>query len=583
MGRLFLAIFLTLIFPRFTLAAEIRAFVDRTSVSPEESVQLTVTIKGSKATVDTSPIRDFKVMSAGTSSSVQIINSEISREVSYNYILYPLGEGRLIIPSLAVISNSKSYKTQPIVITVSQKLRRDNITDTIFVEASVSNDTPFEGQQIIYTFKLFRQVQISKANFQKPAFSGFTAKEMGEQKSYTTVIAGRQFNVSAITYVLIPINPGEKTIEPAVLECDIPKPRQRRSNSPFDSFFDDPFFGGANIERRIYRAKPLTIQVNPLPAYTGDGDFSGLVGEFSIEARVENQQLHVGDSTTLSVIVKGRGNIMDAGEPAVSVPEGFKTYKDDPEEDIQLDPNGFSGQKIFRIALVPIEPGNYELPPVQLSYFDVSKNQYRIRSTPAISLDIIPSTTKEALNAFSDAEPNPSPIKKKVEFTGRDILPLNESLDALENQRSLSMISFLLLLLAPAVFYLGVRGLVILIGKDDSPALKMAKRSEKALKTARSACKSDSTEMADVFFSQLYRALVSGILSKAGIIGESLTYTEAEKLLDSQGLSNEMGKKAALLLEKIESAKFGGLAMETGGKSDLYDETERLIRSLLKK
>ena len=583
MKRLFSILFLTLVLPCLALSADIRAFVDRTVLAPEESIQFTITSKGSEATIDISPIKDFQVMSRGTSSSVQIINGQVSREVTYNYILLPLREGQLTIPALTVITEGETSLTQEIRVTVTQKPQRQDITDPVFAEATVSDATPYVGQQIIYTFKLFRQIQIVNAKFQKPAFSGFTAKEIGEQTSYTSIVSGKQFDVSSISYVLIPISTGEKTIEPAVLECDIVTPRQGRRNSPFDSFFDDPFFERTTVEPRIYRTKPIRIQVKSLPPYNGKETFSGLVGQFDIQAKLDNTLLHVGDSTTLSLVINGRGNIMDAEQPFFTVPDGFKIYKDNPQENVKLDNTGYFGQKTFKIALVAIQPGKYVLPPVQLSYFDPAKNQYQIRSTPVISVEVVPATEKEPLNTYSTPESIlPSP-KNKVEFTGRDILPLNESLDAIENEKSLSLIFFILLLMVPAVIYLGIRGIGIVIQKEDNPSIQMAKRSEKALKNARNESKSGSSDTDNIFFTHLYRALVSGILSKAGMIGESLTYTEAEKLLCSQGYSEDLCKKAATLLERIESAKFGGYAKETLNKKDLFSETEIFIRSLSRK
>jgi len=583
MKRLLLAMLILLSVPRSSLPADVRAFVDRTSLSPEESVRLTVTCEGNDATVDIAPIKEFKVMSRGTSSSVQIINGKVSREVSYNYMLFPLKEGRLTIPPLTVIAEGQSQKTQPIAVTVSKKSRGDEITDIVFVEATVSDETPFEGQQVIYTFKLFRQIQIANAKFQKPAFTGFTAKEIGDQTSYSAIVSGRQYNVTAVSFVLIPINAGEKTIEPATVECDILKPRQGRRTSPFDSFFDDPFFGRNTAEPRILRSRPLTLQVKPLPPYSGSVPFSGLVGEFDISAQLDNPSLSVGDSTTLSVKIKGKGNIMDAEEPVMTVPDGFKTYKDNPQENIQWDTTGASGEKIFRIALVPIEQGSYRLPPIQLNYFDISGGRYRIRSTAAITVSVMPSKDKETVKTFSSPETILPSIKKKVEFTGRDILPLNESLDALESQKPLPFMAFILLILAPMILYLGSKGIGWLMGKDTHPAVQMAQRSEKALKIARKTCKSDSSDSQNEFLTCLYRALVSCILSRAGITGESLTYHEAQELLRSRGYSVEVGEKASVLLERIESAKFGGFSGKTIEKKALFHETETFIRRLLKK
>ena len=60
-------------------ATEIQAGVDRTQMGSGESLELTVSVKDGEGSVDISPIRDFKVMSGGTSTSVQIINGRMSK------------------------------------------------------------------------------------------------------------------------------------------------------------------------------------------------------------------------------------------------------------------------------------------------------------------------------------------------------------------------------------------------------------------------------------------------------------------------------------------------------------------------
>lgn len=575
----FIPILLMIALSRPSLAADIGAFVDRTKLNPGESVQLTLTSDSDSIDVDTSSIRDFRVSSRGTSSSVRIVNGRMSREVTYTYLLFPKKKGRLIIPALTVVVDGKVQHTQPIVVTVSTAPVK-NRSDDLFVEAEISDTTPFEGQQITYTFKLFRAVRIANARFQKPAFSGFTAKEIGGQKSYQAVVSGRRYDVSALTYVLIPLNAGEKTIPPAVLECDVIRPNKRRRNHPFDSFFNDPFFGRSDVEPRIIETDPLTVHVKPLPADRGTVKFSGLVGDFRISAHLDSHSLVVGDSTTLSVIIEGEGNIMDAEEPTITVPDAFKIYKDKPEEDLQLTQAGYSGKKIFRIALVPIEAGTYRLPPVQLRYFDTSKEEYQTRSTQSVSLVVEPSKKKTPLTAFTPLTTDRKPFRKMVEFTGRDILPLNESLDALKNRHSLSLTSFVLFLLAPAMVYVGVRGILRITGKVDDPTSRMAQRADKALKAGRQALTADAPKMGKDVHTHLYHALVSAVLSKAGTLGESLTYAEVKTILHAQGYDDDVCGDAASLLERIESATFGGAAAGATAEKDLYTETKALVRRL---
>lgn len=558
------------------MSAEVRAFVDRTNATLGESLQLTVSIRGAGGDVDTSPIKDFKVISRGTSTNYEMINGRTSWEMSYNYTLIPLKDGRLIIPPLKVDTEGQIRLTKEIPVDIVKRGEGKPQDRDLFVEAQVSNPNPYEGEQIVYTFKFYTAAQIARgANLQNPSFSGFTAKKIEEEKTYQSVIAGRGYTVSELSYILVPMGPGEKVIEPAILECSAVRSRSR-SGSDYDSFFSDSFFGRTRLEPKVLRTESLKVNVKVLPPYNGNAKFSGLVGKFDIQAKVENSQLKVGDSTTLSLTVQGTGNIMDAEDPEIKVPqESFKIYKDTPEESIQTGPNGFSGKKVFRTAIVPVKPGNYSLAPIRIAYFDVSKGQYEIRTTRPISLMVSPSGEKDKAEVFSAPISEGNSLKKKVEFTGRDILPLKESLDSLENRRALAPPRFALFLLIPAFLFLAVKSLLVISRKSDDPARLMAERAEKALK---SACAPETS--GEEFLSCLYRSVISIIFSKAGTKGESLTYTEASDILRSCGYAEDIAEHAAALLEHIESAKFGKGTVDEAFKEKLLSETKEIVRSL---
>jgi len=271
-------------FPVLGRAATIQAVVDRAHAAMGESVNLTVTVSGGDAEVDVSAIQDFKVISRGTGTSVSIVNGSMSRKTSYNYVLIPLREGRLVIPPLTVVSAGKSLQTRAIVVQVSRQPQAGDKSSDLFVRAQVSEENPFEGQQIIYTFRLYTTVRLANAKFQKPEFSGFTSKEVGDTKSFQK--------------------------DPGRLSCDVVQRKQRRRRSLLDSFFDDPFFGQAELEPKRLSTEAFSINVRPLPAYNGDVKFSGLVGEFKIQAGLENAEIQVGESTTLAITVEGSGNMM---------------------------------------------------------------------------------------------------------------------------------------------------------------------------------------------------------------------------------------------------------------------------------
>jgi hypothetical protein len=556
----------------------VRATVDRTAVAPGESIQLQVTVRGGDGDVDLSGLGDFRVLSQGTSSSVQIVNGDMSRETTYTYMLMAKRGGRLTVPALAVDVDGRIYHTAPINITVTAQpdAGGDRFQNQeAWVTADVSEPSPFEGQQITYTFRLFNTVPVQDARFQAPEFDGFSAKEIKDRRSYRKVVNGREAVVTEINYVLTPLASGNQTIEPAVLQVGILRPDRRERQSPFGGIFNDPFFNRGTVQTRILQTQALKVAVQPLPPLPAGLKFSGLVGRFELHAGIEGGgDLKVGDSATLAVTVEGRGTIMDARPLELQIPPAFKTYTDNPQESIDMDRTGFHGKKIFRTALVPLEAGRFELPPVTLTYFDAAQKTYRTLTAEGPALTVAASGQTSAPPVTIVPQPI-KPQKRQVTFTGRDILPPKEDLTAIQSSRPFSLLYFLICLAAPVLAFAGTVTAQRLGRKDTRPAAVMRARARQALKAA------GRNTTPDQSLTLLYQSLTAAILSVAGRMGEALTLREAESLLRSSGRHEEEARETAELLSRIESCKFSGGVLSSRELDELLDRTRRAVRKLV--
>lgn len=550
---------------------QVSARVDRTTLSPGESLQLEVRVSGGSGGVDISPITDFKVHSRSTSSSVQIINGRLTKEVTYSFVLMHMRQGELTIPPLTVTVDGRPYQTEP--ITVSVKTRPpDTKSDAprnkeVWVSAELSDVAPFVGQQIAYTFRLHNAVQINDAKFQPPEFTGFSAKEIEERKSYRKVINGREHAVTEVNYVLTPLEQGALTIDPAVLHVGIVRQDRRRGSSPFDNFFNRGV-----VEPRVLQTEPLKISVRALPPLPPPQEFSGLVGRFDLTAEMESTDLKVGDSATLTITIRGKGNIIDAQPPELELPTAFKSYADNPEEEINLDRQGTKGKKVFRTALVPVDPGSYTLPSIDVVYFDVQDEVYRALNAELPTINVAASAAGQTEPLTVTSGPLPL-LKKKVAFTGRDILPPKESLTAIEPQAPLGWPVFFLCLVGPALAF-GCAAMAERMRRPQSSASALMKtKAHKALKTA-------ANQTGEEFLTSLYQALTAAIFSVADRTGEALTWKEAESLLLENNILEEEADQAAKLLSNIESGKFSGARLEEHKSLELMNQTRKMVRKL---
>ncbi|MBI9090026.1 MAG: BatD family protein [Desulfobacterium sp.] len=550
------------------------ARVDRNRISEGESLTLRVIVQGGEAVVDTSVVADFKVVPRGTSTSVRIINGEYSKNITHQYVLLPKTRGRLTIPPLPVTLDGELAHTKAINVEVGKRAAADDRAGDVFARATLSPRILVPGQQAIYTFRLYSAVQISNARLQQPRFSGFSAKEAGKRESYGKVINGRSYEVTRISYVLMAEKEGDVEIEPAVVTCDIPVVDSRDPMG--DPFFGNRFFSMGRHETRRYATEPFKVTVNPMPVYHGAGRFSGLVGRFSLGAGLDRDTVASGESVTLTLTVSGTGNIMDAQAPEVRVSDSFKVYDDVPEEKITLTPDGFQGDKIFKRALVPVAPGNFVLEPVELCYFSTDTGAYETVSTPSLKLSVKPSGKNGGVPQIAVTDGGKVGVgKQAVEFTGDDILALKEGTHVLVPHRAIPLPLFLTILVVLSGLLLVPRAVMVFGKKEASASALMGKRSKDCLKKAES--KNISQED---FFRNLYTALVSRVLARGSVSGETLTAREVSDILSKAGHGEEKIREATAMLNDIESARYGGASFDSTMKNDLLKRAKRVVKTL---
>ncbi|MFP4040035.1 MAG: BatD family protein [Desulfosudaceae bacterium] len=584
--------------PVFGQEVGVEAEVDKNVVASGEALALKVSIQGGDGDVAVSGIRDFEVVPRGTSRQYSIVNGEATASVHYTYRLEPLKEGRLLIPPLPVTVDGKTFYTEMIEVMAGKNEAEENGDQSgaappdLFTKISVSDSNPYVGEQIACRVTLYKADSIRIANAgltEKPDFKGFSVEQVEDNRSFTRSIDGRRYRATEVVYILTPESAGAFEVGPAVITCEVLVQKgQSGGSSPFDSFFNDSFFGRSRrLEPRRLRADPVTVIARPLPEFEGTGAFSGLVGEFDLSAEIEETTLERGDSTSLRVVVSGKGNIGEAEILDLDIPEEFKVYKDSPRQDIAVSEAGISGKKIFSRALVALTPGEYELGPFSLNYFDVNREDYVTAVTEplAITVNPGPSSDEEATKSDPDrrersgggpASGEPAAGKQAVEFTGRDIFPLKQGLEAVENQGRLPWWLFAVLVTMPLLIYLVAAVVFSRWQRRNRQADIMGRRARAVLKQAAS-----RDDKGHEFLDALYKAIVYAVYARSGRKGEALTDREAETLLSGSGCDERLAGEVQALFREIEQRRYGGEAIDPDRARTLLAEVKGVVRRLI--
>jgi tetratricopeptide (TPR) repeat protein len=245
-------------------------------------------------------------------------------------------------------------------------------------------------------------------------------------------------------------------------------------------------------------------------------------------------------------------------------------------ETLNLTEKGYEGEKVFKKALVPVDPGHYKIPSIALVYFDAEEQAYKEVSTREISLAVTPSgEVHTAETSDTKVSGNPSVVKEEVGLINQDIFDIKEGIEVLTPYQDLSPLAFVILILAPAVLFSGVTAFVRIRKKEDSIETVMQKKARLHLAQAGKLDVND-----EAFLSRLYSSLVAGVLAKARKKGETLTLEEAGAILTQTGADKDLMDTVAGLLEKIESARFGKRKIDEAEGKTLLSEVGRVLRML---
>jgi hypothetical protein len=546
-------------------AASIEAEIDRNEASIEDRLTLVVTVTGTTAPRPELPeLAAFEVLPAGESKRWNFINGRASNSVSYRYVLLPREIGEFVIGPVVIEVDGERLATQPFSVRIRAAGAASGQQRDLFLTTQLSTAKPFVGEQVLFTWRLYRRAQIADARLEPFEFNGFLVEDLGDVREFETRVNGRTFLVSEIRKALFPQEEGKLVIPATRLTCQVAQQRGRQRPG---SVFDD-MFGRVPTETKVLRSDALELVARPLP--DAPPGFSGLVGAFDLEGRLSQRQTRVGDSVTLTLEVSGRGNVQMIPEPRLPELAAVKVYDDKPGSSIQRQATGLSGSRTFRKALVPQAAGTLSLPPVRLVYFDPEAEAFRTAATDEIPLEVLPATGDEELRLTETLAPGTG--KVAVRILADDILPIYAGIEGIDGRRRPSGAPLAAILLLPPLAYLGALAAARRRHRYRQDA-GLARRRRALARARRKLRRLGTGAGATEGLSLCVRRFLG---DKLGIEGSALTAAEARQYLAERGLAADRVAEVGELLERFEAARFGAAATA----ADLPEEVADLLRQL---
>lgn len=405
----------------------IDSYVNKSKIGLNDRLQFTIEISGEKANRVTEPqlpeIKGFRNLgsSTSTSSSVSIINGKMQSEYTrkYTYTLVPKAIGKYIIPPITIRFDKQTYTTTTITVEVVEgtteppptagnfrsnqsRPTADSFEDNLFLIAEIEKKDYWENEPITVNYTLYTRYNITNISFgEEPNFSGFWKEDVFtpsqinfERKKYNGVL----YNAMLLkTILLFPTQSGKNEIPSMELLVDI--------RTEPTSFFD---FG--STKQYSIKSKPLRINIRELPTTGKPSNFTNAVGRFSLESKISQTELKVGDSFTYTLALKGEGNLKQFDIP--TLPEIRHLRFLDPEITNEINPDQKSGTKTIKYLVIAQEQGVFTIPPLEFSYFDPQQGRYRTLKSQSYSLNVA-----EGNSSFISS----STAQSLVQAEGKDI------------------------------------------------------------------------------------------------------------------------------------------------------------------
>lgn len=343
-------------------------------------------------------------------SSFQMVNGHTSSSssVTYTYTLYASKNGTYTIPAAHARVNGRIISSRAVKVTVSGTARQNNGApqmhddyageaqmrkagsrisgNDLFIKVSANKRRVHEQEPILLTYKVYTLVDLTQLEGNMPDLTGFHTQEvkLPQQKNFhVEKVNGKNYRcVTWSQYVMYPQVTGKLEIPSITFKGIVVQ--QNRAVDPFEAFFNGGS-GYVEVKRNIV-APRLTVQVDPLPKRPSD--FSGGVGKFNLSASVNHTEVKAGEPISMRVVVGGIGNLKLIKEPSVVFPKDFDKYDAKITDKTKLTENGVEGNMIYDILAVPRNQGQYEIPPIEFTYYDTGQNAYRTIKTQAFKINV---------------------------------------------------------------------------------------------------------------------------------------------------------------------------------------------------
>ncbi len=319
-----------------------------------------------------------------TTQRQMIINGRAQYDFAYTVVGKEPGE--FTIPSLELMVQGQTFKTDPATIEVFARKTADSALDAsrpYFAVLDTELKDIYENQMIPFTLTVYARGQTAIQEVGPPQLS-HDAIVMRRPNNLTygaRELEGTLFSTAMLPGTMFALKEGEHTIGPAELTARIVDSSSRFGPGGFLT----------SMRNRRLATNTITLKVKPLPP-GAPASFTGGVGDFKVSAVPSTTEVTQGDPISIELTVEGIGNLDTLEAPVflTLAQENWKTYDARKIIDPAENSDGItSGKATFSQIVIP-QAEVEAIPSFELTFFDPLLKDYVTRTTRPIPITVKP-------------------------------------------------------------------------------------------------------------------------------------------------------------------------------------------------
>ncbi len=292
--------------------------------------------------------------------------------MTYRYRFRALRPGRLEIGPVRIVAEGRTVESSPVAVTVDEVPAGGDSPGHLSLTAVAAKSRAYVGEPVIVTYLVAHGGHGLPPRIGTKSRPTLDAFDVLERPGYAREEFDGTFmhdRIWADRFALLPRRSGQLEVGAVSLEVRF----------------------GLESTSYILNANPLTLEVLPLPDEGRPTSFRGHVGTLAVASRMNGTRVEVGGTVTLEVKVEVEGYVEGLPDPEIDFPGGFTVSAPEIRTDLaEYGRYKLRGTRTYTYRLTAATPGRYEIPAVEMSFFDPETESYGTTRSHPFTVTVVP-------------------------------------------------------------------------------------------------------------------------------------------------------------------------------------------------